>query len=217
VEGILAENNLGQALSPERGVALLEALLGRTEPHLLPLQLDVRNARQRLADAGEVPPLWRALVKLPVQRTRGQGSAWSRELSRLDPVARVEAVLSVVRGAAARVLSLTGLDAVPEDRPFKELGLTSLTALELQKDLERGAGTKLPATLAFDYPTATAVTTYLLERVFGYVSSAPHQRSTDAVTESGALTINEVSQLSDQEAVDRLQEEISNILSDIPI
>ena len=51
------------------------------------------------------------------------------------------------------------------DRPLKELGLDSLMAVELRNALGQRVGETLPATLAFDHPTAAAIAKHLLEEV----------------------------------------------------
>lgn len=102
---------------------------------------------------------------------------WARELSALDLPRRAEAVMDAVRAELARLLSLSGADAVAPDRPLSELGLDSITALALRDALGKRAGTTLPATLVFDYPTPAAIAKFLLD---GVLSTAKPQSTFSA-------------------------------------
>ena len=145
------------------GPPLFEAAIARPEAQLVLAKLDLRTAAK--AFEGSVPPLWRGLIKAPRRAAAARPDGWARELVLLAPDRRLEAVVDVVRSEVARVLSLAGADAVETDRPLKELGLDSLMAVELRNALGKRAGARLPATLAFDYPTPAVIAKYLLERV----------------------------------------------------
>jgi len=158
-----------RAVSPAQGHALLDKALGRPEAQLVPVPIDLEEARKALERA--VPPLWRALVRPTRSEPQAKGE-WVRELGSLGPEERTAAVLETVRIEVARVLMLDGPSAVAPDQPLKELGLDSLAAIELCKVLGSGVATKLPADLPFDYPTPKALAMYLIERFFGSVSDA---------------------------------------------
>jgi 2-hydroxymuconate-semialdehyde hydrolase len=91
-----------------------------------------------------------------------RGRAWAEELRGLSPAQREETVLQTVRTEVARVLSMDA-EAVDKDRAFKELGFDSLMAVELRNALAKRVGKALPATVAFEYPTVTGITKYLME------------------------------------------------------
>ena len=150
--------HLGE-LSASQGIALFEASLGRPEALLGVTLLDLRALGKGFG--GSVPAFWRSLVRV----SRVPTGAWARELSELSPERRAAVVLAGVQSDVARILSMSGAGAVSPNRPLAELGLDSLTAVELRNVLGQRAGAPLPATLAFDYPTAAAIAKYLLADV----------------------------------------------------
>ena len=58
---------------------------------------------------------------------------------------------------------LLGRDVAP-DEPLMDAGLDSLSGVELKQQLESEFGVELPETVVFDYPTAAALSTFILER-----------------------------------------------------
>ena len=95
---------------------------------------------------------------------------------------RLQALVELAQEDIAAVLALPGASSVPADVPLKELGLDSLMAVELRNRLSGRVGTKLPTTVAFDYPTARAMAQLLLEQLaFGVgVVRVERRRSVDA-------------------------------------
>jgi acyl carrier protein len=78
---------------------------------------------------------------------------------------RLKALVELAQEDIAVVLGLPGPSSVPADVPLKELGLDSLMAVALCNRLSVQVGTKLPTTLAFDYPTPRAMAQLLLEKL----------------------------------------------------
>ncbi len=77
------------------------------------------------------------------------------------PQQRLETLTAMVTATTAAVLAHPDPAALDPDRPFKDLGIDSLTALELRNTLNQHTGLTLPATLVFDHPTPSALAHHL--------------------------------------------------------
>ncbi|MFC9953922.1 type I polyketide synthase, partial [Streptomyces prasinus] len=75
----------------------------------------------------------------------------------------VRTLVDLVRRETATVLGYP--EPVEAERPFKDLGVDSLTALQVRKRVADAVGLPLPATLVFDHPTPTAVARHLLSLI----------------------------------------------------
>ncbi len=122
---------------------------------------------RRCGPGGEVPALFRGLVRGPVRRAAVAGGGLAGRLAGLPAARRREVVLDVVRGQVAVVLGHAGGAQVDPGRSFGDLGFDSLTAVELRNRLGAAAGVRLPATVAFDYPTADVLADFLLAELSG--------------------------------------------------
>lgn len=81
-----------------------------------------------------------------------------RSLPQVDAEAML---LDAVREQTAIVLGHTDTARIGPAVAFLDLGIDSLTALELRNKLAAATGLTLPATLAFDYPNPSALARFL--------------------------------------------------------
>ncbi|WP_326695900.1 type I polyketide synthase [Streptomyces sp. NBC_01754] len=156
----------GAMLSTEQGLALFDTALTHPTAHLLPINLDLTALR---ATDAEIPPLVRGLLHRPVRRAVGTtvqaGPSLADRLAGMPGPQQDSVLLDLVVASSAVVLGHASPDAIGPDRPFKDLGFDSLTAVELRNRLNAATGLRLPATLVFDHPTLTALAKHLRDEL----------------------------------------------------
>ncbi|MGV9457274.1 SDR family NAD(P)-dependent oxidoreductase [Streptomyces sp. NPDC003635] len=167
--GHLAEGDIDRVarsgfvpLTDETGIALFDAAAARDGALFVAAELD--TAALRAAAAGKpVPPLLRGLVGGTRRRTVEAAAGADRagglaaRIVGLPPAERERFLLDLVRSHVATVLGHAEPEAVDAERPFKDLGFDSLTAVELRNRVNAATGLRLPAALTFDHPTPAAV------------------------------------------------------------
>ncbi|WP_455712287.1 type I polyketide synthase [Streptomyces luteogriseus] len=157
------------ALPTEEGLALFDLGWRCAEPVVFPARLNGAALRAQ-ASAGSLPPVLRGLFRIPARRSAQAGSQDAgtrlrRQLAEMTPAERQETLLGLVRERIAEVLGHASPDGVGTDRPFRDLGFTSLTAVELRNRLNAVTGLRLPVSLVFDYPTPGELVALLAKRL----------------------------------------------------
>jgi hypothetical protein len=116
---------------------------------------------------------------------------------------------------SSEVAAVIGLDAAHQPGPeqgLKEFGVDSLMAVELRNRLALCLATarKLTATMIFDYPTVTAIASYLASEILGYASSPPRMTvSAPAVKRTRVAA--EIQDMAEDEAEARLLEKLDRL------
>lgn len=94
------------------------------------------------------------------------GTDFARRLDE-SPRRRRELLLELVRAETAAVLGHDAGEPVAPDSVFFDIGLVSLTAVELRDRLQTATGLELPTLLVFDRPTPEELAAHLAELLFG--------------------------------------------------
>ncbi|WP_143162914.1 type I polyketide synthase, partial [Couchioplanes caeruleus] len=156
-------------LASSEGLALFDAALGRDQAVLVPARLQLPGPGT--PGAGRLTsPLLRGLLATPAGDA-GPATQESPEagltprLRSLPPAEAEAALLAAVRTQTAIVLGHPDASTTGAGATFKELGIDSLTALELRNKLSAILGRKLPATMVFDHPNPRALTKFLLTQI----------------------------------------------------
>jgi myxalamid-type polyketide synthase MxaE and MxaD len=116
-------------------------------------------------------------------------------LREASPAERRRLLEGVVAECVAKVLKVAPA-RVDRRKALGSLGLGSLLAMELRNLLEAALGRSLPATLAWNYPTVTALADHLAEDAAA--SSPP--AAVPAAAAAPARDLGGIAELSDEEA-----------------
>jgi mycoketide-CoA synthase len=128
-----------------------------------------------------------ALRAEPTQRPKESGSVLAGQLRGKPETEQRQQLLGIVRTEVAAVLGHSGPDAVEPSKAFTDLGFDSLTAVELRDSLTTVTGLRLPATLAFDYPTPAVLADHLWTELVGQPTTVDISTNTLGDTDDIAI------------------------------
>ena len=150
----------GDTLTPEQGLRLLE-----------------RTWHAKAAQVSVVPVHWarmdaqskgRPLLRELMSNVTAAASPVADVLKRLrsaTPQRRRALLLDHILAETAKVLGIKRADTVEPHKGFFELGMDSLTSVELRNRLNATLQCTLPITVAFDHPTPDALARFVLGEI----------------------------------------------------
>ncbi|HEV2637462.1 MAG TPA: SDR family NAD(P)-dependent oxidoreductase [Actinocrinis sp.] len=177
----------GVDMEPELAITLMQQALDHDETFLAVADLDwerfvaaftAARPRPLISDIPEVA----RIVAAGATAAAADTDSLAARLRALTRAERAATLLDLVRTKAAGVLGYTAAEEIDPDRAFRDLGLDSLTAVELRNRINGATGLRLPATLVFDYPNATALAAHLGAELADALGDAPAAAVTAAAT-----------------------------------
>ncbi|WP_442792330.1 type I polyketide synthase [Amycolatopsis sp. NBC_01307] len=153
-------------MAPGPALAALGRVLRQDRPAVVVAAMDwprfapIFTAARPSPLLGGLPEVREALT---VGTEPGAGADLRSRLAELPAADRLEVLIELVRAEAGAVLG--SVEPIGVLRAFKDVGLDSLTAVELRDKLAAATGLTLPATVVFSYADATALAGHLLTRL----------------------------------------------------
>ncbi|MEU4836598.1 beta-ketoacyl synthase N-terminal-like domain-containing protein, partial [Streptosporangium sp. NPDC023615] len=135
-----------------------------------------------------IPLLLKTLLR-PLKKAVPKSGAVA-DLVSLTPQQRTEALVALIRTHTAAVLGHASPDSVQAEHAFQQLGLDSLTAIELRNQVNAATGLRLPVAVVFDHPTPTALAAYISAQLTGTETpAAPVVRATSSSGEDPIVVV----------------------------
>jgi NAD(P)-dependent dehydrogenase (short-subunit alcohol dehydrogenase family)/acyl carrier protein/uncharacterized protein YidB (DUF937 family) len=204
-----------ETIAPKKGLQVLGQLLPQfvTQVGVVPIEWS-QFLQQFTADT--TPPLLAELVREAGSQVKAESmSAEQQEfLKRLEKAPsrdRQKLLLAHLQDQLTQVLRLSSSHSLDPHRGFFEIGMDSLTAVELKNRLQTSLGRSLPSTLIFDYPTLNALAGYLTSEMFSVEPLADSHAASEKNNEEQAIASAELEQLSEEDAEALLLRELESI------
>ena len=192
-----------ETIAPDRGLQILERLWDsdRAQVGVLPI-----NWPQFL----EHYPDTALLADFQAETDRRPGVVPLKSiLDQTRSHERAAAITSFVAEQVAHVLRLESADDVDPEAGFFDLGMDSLTSVELKNRLQRELACSLPTTVVFDFPSVEALTRFLTNEVLQLEESSEES----ALTPEADNDIDELDNASEAELAELLTKKISSMTS----
>ena len=196
-------------LQPEAGLRSLATLLPSTVGQVGILPVPWTEFFQLFPHTRHHPFLTE--IATTVKATSRQTIAaaqWLQTLETLPPDVRRSRLTDHVQTQVAEIMGLSSLSEFDHHRGLFELGMDSLMALELKNRLEISLGQAIPAVVAFEHPSVSALSTYLAETILGWTRLETPALTVPTLPASDD-PITAISQMSEAEVEQLLAEKIS--------
>jgi NAD(P)-dependent dehydrogenase (short-subunit alcohol dehydrogenase family) len=168
--GMAAERGLGERLAgsgieliePAEGLRWLDELLlsGRPQVGVAPIDWGKLAA----GPASSLDPFFSDLTgDRPAQDA--ETSELARRLAAAPAKQRYSMLLAIVRKQIAQTIRLASPEELQPDQKLFDIGLDSMMAIEVRSRLQTLIERPLRSTLLFDFPSATALTSHILDEI----------------------------------------------------
>ncbi|KAI1340805.1 hypothetical protein F5Y15DRAFT_406680 [Xylariaceae sp. FL0016] len=150
-------NHFGlDTLTTDEGLELFEEAAMSNRALTVAAALDLERHRGYWEEQGGKPPLLSALL-VQDRPKASQGQDLSAILRNCAPEKHPIIVLNTVREVVAKALGYTHTLDVDVDRPLQDIGIDSLTAVQMRNRLSRLTGLTLSVNIAFLHPNLRAL------------------------------------------------------------
>ncbi|MCC5620753.1 SDR family NAD(P)-dependent oxidoreductase, partial [Nostoc sp. CHAB 5715] len=198
-------------IAPQQGLQVLGQLLQHSSAQVGVVAVEWSQFMQQFS-ADTVPALLTELGSQPKAEPPSlQQLEFIQRLEKVSVRDRQEMLLAHVQDQVAKVLGRGSSHSLEPHQGFFDIGMDSLTSVELQKRLQTSLGRSLSSTLIFDYPTLDTLAKYLANEMFFVEQSTELPTAIENNHYQQTITSAELKQLSEEDAEELLLRELESI------
>ncbi|MCC5632195.1 type I polyketide synthase [Nostoc sphaeroides CHAB 2801] len=198
-------------IAPQQGLQVLGQLLQQSSAQVGVVPVEWSQFMQQFS-ADTVPALLTELGSQPkAEPPSVQQLEFVQRLEKVSVRDRQEMLLAHVQDQVAKVLGRGSSHSLEPHQGFFDIGMDSLTSVELQKRLQTSLGRSLSSTLIFDYPTLDTLAKYLANEMFSVEQSTELPTAIENNHHQQIITSAELKQLSEEDAEELLLRELESI------
>ena len=162
----LKQKGIG-SIKPDLAIEILEqiSLYDPAQIGVMPIDWDIWQQYHLVTDYYEDLIAIEDLKDAPVNIFTDENSDLQQLLTAI-PEQRKTIIITQITQQAGNILGIQDLDSIDLELGFSELGLDSLSSVELRNKLQSSYNLKLSQTIIFDYPTVRQLGIYLLSLMF---------------------------------------------------
>ncbi|WP_293067350.1 SDR family NAD(P)-dependent oxidoreductase [Okeania sp. SIO2B3] len=195
------------AISPERVLESLELLMSGSDVEVGVVPMEWSQWQERVAK-------WKFLADWQETILEVAEPSKSDFLLKLEAAATSERrslLVAHVRRQVAQVLGINHPESISLETGFFELGMDSLTSVELRNKLQSSLKLSVSSTLAFDYPTLNKLVDYLAEQLNLIDAQEDTELRSPDLSEEKSSELSDASPLTEIELEASLIQEIEEL------
>ena len=197
------------SIAPQQGLAVLEHILSTATAQVGVVPINWSQFKGQGTFFADVKPV------IEVQGSEQQ-ARFRQQLQSAPASQRLRLLEAHLCDTVANVLGCSS-EPIPLESGFFDIGMDSLTSVELRNRLQSSLECSLPSTLAFDYPTLQALVDYLAQDIFSELFAQDADAESDRVVSKhseideaeSAEYFATLEELSKDEIADLLAEELA--------
>ncbi len=156
-------------IAPQQGLQILEQLFSQsaTQVGVVPI-----NWSQFILTPWAASPFFSHFKQAKASTVSKQTVDFIEQLKSVPAKERRTHLIAYIQSQVANILGLDASQPIEAQQGFFDLGMDSLTAVELRNRLQTSLGCSLPSTLLFTYPTIMDLVEYLATEVLAFSDDA---------------------------------------------